>query len=87
MRIIWKVINILKQHSKEKLMKSLIHGVEKDVTEKGTISVKDGKITIHSVFDVALTDYNITIPKVVGQDIAKVVKVTIDAPLSLYIKK
>jgi len=64
-----------------------IHGVEKDVTEKGTVTVKDGKIIIHSVFDVQLADYNITIPKVVFEDIAKTIKVTIDAPLTLYVKK
>ena len=64
-----------------------MHGVEKDVTEKGTVTVKDGKITVHSVFDVALADYNITIPSVVGKDIAKIIKVTIDAQLSLYVKK
>ena len=64
-----------------------MHGVEKDVTEKGTVTVKDGKITIHSVFDVQLSDYNITIPKVVFEDIAKTIKVTVDAALSLYVKK
>src|ERR1035437_2601319 len=64
-----------------------IHGVEKDVTQTGTVTVKDGKIIIHSVFDVQLADYNITIPKVVFEDIAKTIKVTIDAPLSIYVKK
>jgi polyisoprenoid-binding protein YceI len=45
-----------------------IHGVEKDVTEKGTVTVGDkGQIKVQSEFSVALADYNIETPKMLGQ--------------------
>ncbi len=64
-----------------------IHNVEKEVTEKGTVTVKDGKISLHSEFNVEIKDYNITIPKVVFDDIAKTILITIDSPLTLHVKK
>jgi len=64
-----------------------IHNVEKEVTEKGTVTVKDGKITLHSEFTVEVKDYNIEIPKVVFDDIAKSISIKIDAPLAVHVKK
>lgn len=40
-----------------------IHGVEKEVTEKGTVTVKEGVITLQSDFNILLKDYNIETPK------------------------
>jgi polyisoprenoid-binding protein YceI len=59
-----------------------IHGVEKDVTEKGTITIKSGSITINSEFNVALADYNIKIPKILWDKIAENILVKVDATLS-----
>ncbi len=64
-----------------------IHNVEKEVTEKGTLTVKDGKITMKCDFVVACKDYNIEIPKVVFNDIAKTISVKVDATLTLHVKK
>jgi hypothetical protein len=64
-----------------------IHNIEKEVTEKGTLTVKDGKIILHSEFTVECKGYNIEIPKVVFDDIAKTISVIIDAPLALHVKK
>jgi polyisoprenoid-binding protein YceI len=59
-----------------------IHGTEKEVNEKGTIKVENGKISIHSEFNVALKDYNIETPKILGQEMTKdTVMVTINATL------
>jgi polyisoprenoid-binding protein YceI len=44
-----------------------IHGEEKEVTEKGIVSVKKGKITLQSKFHVLLKDYNIETPEILGQ--------------------
>jgi polyisoprenoid-binding protein YceI len=63
-----------------------IHNVEHEVTEKGTITIKDGKIILHAEFTVELKDYNIEIPKVVFDDIAKTILIKIDTPLTLHKK-
>ena len=51
--------------------KLTIHGVEHDITAPGTVSVKDGQISIQSDFSVLLREYNITVPQVVFQNIAE----------------
>ncbi len=61
--------------------KLTVHGVTKDVETTGTLSVKEGKVTAHSVFNVAVADYNITIPKMYRDNISKTVKVTVDCVL------
>ncbi len=55
--------------------KITLHGVERDQTFKGFATVKDKKITVESVFDIALADYKIDIPKIVFEEIAEKVKV------------
>jgi polyisoprenoid-binding protein YceI len=52
-----------------------MHGVEKEVTPTGTLTVKNNTITLVCQFDVALKDYNITIPKLVVENIADVIPV------------
>jgi len=59
-----------------------LHGVDKTVTEKGTVTIVQGKATLHSEFHVLLKDYNIKIPKVVFQKIAEDILVTMDAELA-----
>lgn len=61
-----------------------IHGVEKSVTEKGKVVVtKGGEVTLQSEFSVALADYKIDTPKILGQEMtADKVLVKIDAKLT-----
>jgi polyisoprenoid-binding protein YceI len=60
-----------------------IHGTEKEISEKGTIKVEKGKINIDSNFNVALRDYNIETPKILGQEMTEdKVMVKIEATLS-----
>jgi polyisoprenoid-binding protein YceI len=54
-----------------------MHGVAKDRTIRGVITVKDGKPSISSSFDVACADHKIKIPSVVFKKIAEVITVTI----------
>lgn len=61
--------------------KLTIHGVAKDVDVPGSITVKDGKVTASSVFNVLVADYKITIPRIYRDNIAKSIKVTVDCPL------
>ncbi len=54
-----------------------IHGVTKKVTENGKVEVRDGKVRLTSDFGVTLADYNIAIPKIVEDKIAKQAKVSL----------
>ncbi len=54
-----------------------IHGITNKITSTGTISVTGGVISVSSKFRVKLSDYKIDIPKIVKDNIAKVVEVTV----------
>jgi len=62
--------------------KLTIHGVTKDIETSGTITVKEGKITLESSFPVLVADYNISIPKLYRDNISKSIKVTVNCALS-----
>jgi polyisoprenoid-binding protein YceI len=54
-----------------------IHGVTKTITTTGTITVKDGKFKAESNFLLKPEDFNIKIPNLVKNNIAKEIKVTV----------
>ncbi|MBS1741948.1 MAG: YceI family protein [Bacteroidetes bacterium] len=58
-----------------------IHGVTKKVVTNGTLQVNTGKITVQAKFPVRLADYNITIPKLVKDNIAENVDITVNCTL------
>lgn len=64
-----------------------LHGVDKTRTEKGKMIIKEGKISIHSEFTIAIKEHNIEIPKLVVQNIAEIVKVNFIASYSPYKKQ
>ena len=55
-----------------------IHGVTKKITAPGTITVKGGKAAGTASFLLAPADYNISIPKVVRNNIAEKIEVTVN---------
>lgn len=57
-----------------------IHNVTKPVSTKGTIEVKNGTVTAKAQFIVKPADYNITIPALVENKIAKEITVIVEAP-------
>jgi polyisoprenoid-binding protein YceI len=59
-----------------------LHGQSKDIETSGTIIVKDGKLAIHSTFNVLVSDFNITIPRMYTDNISKSIRVTVDATLA-----
>ncbi len=60
-----------------------VHGKGKEITETGTISVQDNKITLQSVFNVALMDFGIETPQILGKEMtAGKVRVEVNATLS-----
>ncbi len=61
--------------------KLTLHGVTKDRTIEGQVTVKSGNIILFSEFWIATTDHNIEIPKVVFAKIAEKIKVTANIPL------
>lgn len=60
-----------------------MHGVSKPVTTQGTITVKGGAISAKSNLTVLVADYGIEIPKLVADNIAKSVDISILADYQL----
>ncbi|MES2430075.1 MAG: YceI family protein [Bacteroidota bacterium] len=55
-----------------------MHGVtKKNFSTSGTITIKDGKISANSKFNVLLKDHNIKIPKVMASNIAETIEITV----------
>ena len=54
-----------------------IHGVTKNITVEGTMLFSGERLKIESVFEVAVKDFEIEIPRMLWQNIAEVVEVTI----------
>ena len=63
-----------------------IKGVKKQVSETGTLEMKEGKIQAKTLFPVNLSDYEVKIPKTVIDNIAETVDVTVDVALEKYQK-
>ena len=55
-----------------------IHGVTQPVTAEGTFTVENGKVSAASTFNLKVADYDIEIPSVVRDNIAKSVRVDVD---------
>ena len=62
--------------------KLTIHGVTKDVTMPGTITVKGTSVTANSKFSVSPTAYGIKIPGMVASKIAEQIEVTVNSIMS-----
>jgi polyisoprenoid-binding protein YceI len=63
-----------------------IHGVTKEVSEKGTLEIKDKEIEASSKFQVSINDYKITVPKLVENRVAKIVNITVNLTYKPYQK-
>lgn len=63
-----------------------MHGVELPRTITGTITIKNGVITMDSQFDVKVADYKVKVPSLYVEKIAEVIKVTYHADLIPYKK-
>lgn len=62
--------------------KMTMHGVTKDIEVPGTVKVSQGKIEVSSNFTVKCEDYNIAIPALVKDNIAKEIKVLVSGVLA-----
>ena len=63
--------------------KLTIHGVTNDVETTGTITVKAGKLTAVSTFNIQLPDYNIKVPAVNRSQISDKIQITVNCALNL----
>lgn len=61
--------------------KLTLHGKANEIEATGKLTVKSGKITLSSEFQIKLSDYNITIPKVVKDNISQSVKIMVNCAL------
>ena len=64
-----------------------LHGVTKEISVKGVVTVEKGKILVSSGFEVLLKDYKIDIPTVVFVKIAESAKISISAALEILTGK
>ncbi|WP_205509510.1 YceI family protein [Longitalea arenae] len=67
-----------KAHVKGKLT---LHGQTKDVEADGKINVKNGKLVANSVFTILMSDYNISIPNLVKENMSNTVTITVNCTL------
>jgi polyisoprenoid-binding protein YceI len=58
-----------------------IHGQTKEVKTDGKLVIRDGKINALADFDVLLADYNISIPGIVADKVAKTAKISVSCLL------
>jgi len=56
-----------------------IHGVVRDLEVEAELIIQQGRITAKTTFPITVADYDIKIPAVVRDNIAKVVTVTVEA--------
>lgn len=62
--------------------KMTVHGVTKDLNTNGALTVSNGTIKLNAGFSLLLSDYQISIPSLVNDKVAKEAKVLIDATLT-----
>lgn len=67
--------------------KLTIHGVEKERTEKGTLTIKGEKVSLESSFSVLVKDFNIEIPKLVFENIAETILIKVSSSYTPYLAK
>lgn len=60
----------------------IMHGVTKSVSVPATFTIKGGKIAVASTFVTVLADYNIDVPSLVADKVAKEAKIKIEGTLA-----
>jgi polyisoprenoid-binding protein YceI len=61
--------------------KLTMHGETKQVSEKGTFEVKEGKLIGKAKFNITLSDYKISIPNTSVNNISKTIEITVEVIL------
>ena len=78
----WDSINLSNEPREVTLMgMMMIHGVNVEIKEEGEIKKIDGLIRGSAKFNIIVADYEIEIPKIVRDNIARIVDVTVNLNL------
>ncbi len=64
-----------------------LHGVEREINAAGTVTVDKEKINVKSDFRIPLKGFNITVPKLVFENIAEVISIKVNTNYIPYKKK
>ena len=64
-----------------------MHGVTKDETILGVVTIEENKLTINAVFTIHIADYEIKVPNMYVKNLAEDVTVTLQSTLIPYKKK
>jgi polyisoprenoid-binding protein YceI len=64
--------------------KLTIHGETKQVSEKGTFEVKEGKLIGKTKFNITLSDYKISIPATAVNNISKTIEISVEVVLDKF---
>lgn len=56
----------------------IMHGVARKVTIPGKITIAGGKVSAHAEFNVLLSNYNISVPKLVENNISPTIRIQMD---------
>ncbi|MDQ3046294.1 MAG: YceI family protein [Bacteroidota bacterium] len=74
------------EHKVSATGKLKIHGVEKDRTFDGTLTIKGGQVNLKTKFNVHIADHGVKVPSLYVQNIAEDVEVKLNATLEPYKK-
>ena len=78
----WNDINLSKDYQSIEIKGMMkIHGISKKITEIGKIALRDNRVIGNSIFKIIVADYGIEIPKLVRENIAKVMEININLNL------
>jgi polyisoprenoid-binding protein YceI len=66
--------------------KLTIHGETRQVSEKGTFEIKEGRVSGKAKFNITLEDYKISIPGAATDNISKIIEITVDVVLEKFNK-
>ena len=78
----WDSINLSNEPREVTLMgMMMIHGVNLEIKEEGEIKKIDGLIRGSAKFNIIVADYGVEIPKIVRDNIAKIVDITVNLNL------
>lgn len=64
-----------------------IHGITRTVSAEGTLEVKAGRVGAKATFTITPEEYNIEIPLLVRQKVAKIIQINVDLQYDPYIVK
>jgi polyisoprenoid-binding protein YceI len=61
----------------------MMHGETKDLEAKGKLTVSNGKISVLANFSVLLSDFNVLVPRLVGDKVGKTATIKVDCLLQV----